>query len=104
MLITAIFTLTILSIFWVLFLISQNVQFAELPRNLHQGPALDQLDLTVSSDSQPYLIRSLLSGIFMGPTGHLAPHKDSHKNLFQLERTSSLLQSSSFLQQASIFA
>ena len=63
-LIAAVFTLTVVSIFQVLCLISQNVQFAELPRNLYQGPALDQLGpysvliLTAVSD------QVMLSGTF----------------------------------------
>ena len=49
-------------------------------------------DLTVSSDSQLYLIRSLIKGV----DSYLAPYQNSHKNFFQLERTCSLLHSSSF--------
>ena len=101
MLITAIFTLTVLSIFWVIFLISRNAQFTELSETSTKALPWITWDLTVSSDSQPYLIRSLLSDLFRGADRVSSPApKFSYKALWT-RRTCSLLQNSSFLQQAS---
>ena len=92
MLITAIFTLTILSIFWVLFLSHRMHNSQSFLENSTKALPWINWHLTVSSDSQLYLIRSLLSDIFRGADKVSSLHQNSHKNLFQLERTSSLLQ------------